>query len=231
MNMFFMTTVVFLAVIGVAGNGFAQERTANGSLAVEANWAALKNLVDKSLYESKIVSVRVDQISICNKKAKFYAPGTSGADADGCNGGLPNCSTQQFPRIVNGQYICQDRIVGFANPGYNVYNGSGFQIINWNNGTNVNSNIFTAPYSGYFLFQMAGGIALCNDAVVTSIYVNGIRTWDASGADTQSGKTCHASMNHKMYLNQNDKVTLRFYSTGGPIGGLLQTSALTVLAE
>lgn len=98
-----MKKSLYIAAFAVAGAGFvapvvAQETTAAGSMNTQMSWAALKNLIDQAVNQSKIATITAEdaktkaedaltlakKIEACGNKGMIYASGAVGADAQGC---------------------------------------------------------------------------------------------------------------------------------------------------
>lgn len=65
-------------------HGFAQERAAGGTLDTQVTWTALSDMAKAASDKAAAVNTRVDQIVVCGKNGRIYAPGGVGADASGC---------------------------------------------------------------------------------------------------------------------------------------------------
>jgi len=77
--------VLVLALVAGVSQGHAQERVAGGaSLANEASWSALKNLINKVEGDVTTQKILLNAVVECNKVGKLYAPGTTGVDSKGC---------------------------------------------------------------------------------------------------------------------------------------------------
>lgn len=72
-----------LSVLAVS-HGVAQERTAGGPVDTQVTWTALSDMAKAASNKADAVNTRVDQIVVCGKIGRVYAPGTGGADANGC---------------------------------------------------------------------------------------------------------------------------------------------------
>lgn len=73
-----------LGLTALASPVQAQERSAMGNTEVQMTWSSLTNLVAAANNRAAAVESRMNQMIICNKKFKLYAPGYPGADGDGC---------------------------------------------------------------------------------------------------------------------------------------------------
>ncbi|TKW60667.1 MAG: hypothetical protein DI628_07140 [Blastochloris viridis] len=80
-------SVVVVALSLVCGS-YAQERTAGGSLNMEASWSALQNIADQANNNAKSAHIRLNQVDACARKGAFYATGQAGADGNGCMRGF-----------------------------------------------------------------------------------------------------------------------------------------------
>ncbi len=78
-----LTALMTLAFM-TAGSLSAQERSATGATDVQMTWTSLSNLVKAADDKATAVNSRVDQVVVCGKKGKNYAPEAPGADAEGC---------------------------------------------------------------------------------------------------------------------------------------------------
>ncbi|PZP40400.1 MAG: hypothetical protein DI585_01035 [Pseudomonas fluorescens] len=87
--------IFILLGLALVGAPYAQERTAGGALDTQMTWSALSAKIDAVSLKSDAVNTRVDQVVLCGKKGMTYAPGTQGADAEGC------MTPQSVTKIVN----------------------------------------------------------------------------------------------------------------------------------
>ena len=87
--------IFILLGLALVGAPYAQERTAGGTLDTQMTWSALSAKIDAVSLKSDAVNTRVDQVVVCGKKGMTYAPGTQGADAEGC------MAPQSVTKIVN----------------------------------------------------------------------------------------------------------------------------------
>ena len=62
----------------------AQERAAGGQLDTQVTWSAITGDIHGVDDKAKVVNARIDQVGLCAKKGMIYAPGATGADAQGC---------------------------------------------------------------------------------------------------------------------------------------------------
>jgi len=69
-------------VLATAAHG--QERTAGQANDAQVNWSALKSSIDLVSSQNKAIAATVDKMTACSAKHMVYAPGTTGADYDGC---------------------------------------------------------------------------------------------------------------------------------------------------
>ncbi|PZP39590.1 MAG: hypothetical protein DI585_03595 [Pseudomonas fluorescens] len=72
------------AVIVVSASVSAQERAAGSALDTQVTWTALSSLAQAANDKADGVNARVDQVVVCGKDGKLYAPGKAGADSRGC---------------------------------------------------------------------------------------------------------------------------------------------------
>lgn len=78
-------TGMLLALTSIATSSIAQERSAAGALDTQMTWTALSSQVAAANAKSDAVNTRVDQIVICARKGKVYAPAPqAGIDSQGC---------------------------------------------------------------------------------------------------------------------------------------------------
>ncbi len=80
---FALSAVVFCC-LALLPLGTAQERTATDTLDTETKWSAISNSLNKTNMNIHTVSIRLDQSAKCAAKGRMYAPGITGADAEGC---------------------------------------------------------------------------------------------------------------------------------------------------
>ncbi len=73
----------------------AQERAAGGAVDTQMTWSALSTQINGVSVKADAVNSRVDQAVVCGRLGKVYAPGATGADANGC------LSAQYVNSIVN----------------------------------------------------------------------------------------------------------------------------------
>lgn len=81
-----MRFVVFASCCAVLAIpcSFAQERAAGGSLDTQVTWTALSDMAKAASDKATAVNTRVDQVVVCGKVGRVYAPGVAGADSNGC---------------------------------------------------------------------------------------------------------------------------------------------------
>jgi len=72
------------AMVAVSLPVLAQERTAGTTLDTQMTWSALNTRVESASNKANAVNTRVDQVAVCGGKGLVYAPGSAGADAQGC---------------------------------------------------------------------------------------------------------------------------------------------------
>ncbi|NTB05787.1 hypothetical protein [Agrobacterium tumefaciens] len=70
----------FLSLVDIAD---AQERTAAGSLQMQASWSALQSIADQANKNAQSAHIRLNRIDLCARKGMFYAPEQPGAE-EGC---------------------------------------------------------------------------------------------------------------------------------------------------
>lgn len=82
----FMTFAAACCAVSLitVSHGFAQERAAGGTLDTQITWTALSDMAKAASDKAAAVNTRVDQIVVCGKNGRIYAPGGVGADASGC---------------------------------------------------------------------------------------------------------------------------------------------------
>ena len=71
MAFFVLGGFVFTAI-----SGFAQERTAGGSLAAEASWAALQSRINKTDGDVAVIRTDINAMKACAAEKKLWLPGT-----------------------------------------------------------------------------------------------------------------------------------------------------------
>ena len=64
--------------------GYAQERTATGSLKNAQSWSAISNQINLNNSRLTAIDTRIDQAAKCAAKGKTYGPGITGGDHEGC---------------------------------------------------------------------------------------------------------------------------------------------------
>lgn len=78
-------SALVLAFASLSAMAMAQERSAGGPVDTQMTWSALTTLVNAANAKSDAVNSRVDQVVVCARKGKVYAPAPQvGADAQGC---------------------------------------------------------------------------------------------------------------------------------------------------
>lgn len=76
--------IVSVCATLMATGATAQERAAGGSLETQVTWSALSTKINSMGARVDAANARIDQLVVCGKLGKLYAPGHASADADGC---------------------------------------------------------------------------------------------------------------------------------------------------
>lgn len=73
-----------LSCLLIGSAAYAQERTAGSAIETQMTWSALSTQINGLSTKVDAANSRMDQIVVCGKKGKIYAPGAPGVDAQGC---------------------------------------------------------------------------------------------------------------------------------------------------
>lgn len=128
-----------LALPLLCSSAHAQERAAGSGMETQMTWTALSTQINAVSGKVDAVNSRVDQVVVCGKLGKIYAPGAPGATAQGCveassNSGTSLTSIVNTLTTLSNQYTTLNNtvttlnnnmtsVVGCAKSGY-FFNGS-----------------------------------------------------------------------------------------------------------
>lgn len=82
-NLAIWTIFGYMTILGTTA-AQAQERAAGGAMETQMTWSALSSQISGVNTKLEGTNSRIDQIVVCGKLGKIYAPGAVGATPQGC---------------------------------------------------------------------------------------------------------------------------------------------------